>query len=492
MENHKEVSLKNNTISGLFWTFAERILAQVVSFVVSLVLARILLPEEYGIIAIVTVLISISNVFVTAGFATALIQKKDADDIDFSSVFYFGIGFAIVIYAGIYFIAPVVSGFYEYDALTPVIRVMSLTLLISSVKSVQHSYVTRAMQFRKFFWSTLGGTIVSAAVGITMACLGFGVWALVAQYMTNNLVDTIVLWFTVKWRPKLQFSFARLRVLLSFGWKVLLSNLLMSIYQDLRTMIIGLVYTSEDLAYYQKGHQFPTLIVTNINTAISSTLLPVMAKMQDDMSAVKTVVCRFLKTGSYILMPMMVGLAVVAEPLVRLLLTEKWIACVPYLQLMCVSYAFLPLQTANTQAVLAIGRSDISLKTETIKRSANIIILLFTFRISVMALVIGEILSTFVSLCVNTIVSKKLFGYGTLAQLKDILPYTLMALVMGAAIWPITLLAIPDMLMITIQVLVGIIVYISLSVVFKVDSFLYILNIVKPFINRLIKKNNEV
>ena len=490
MNTTNKESLKNHTISGIFWTFSERILAQVVSFIVSIVLARFLLPAEYGIIAIVTVIISICNVFVTSGFSTSLIQKSEADDTDFSTVFYFGIVFSLILYGGIYFIAPVISGFYEYDELTSVIRVMSVTVVISSVKSIQHSYVTRAMQFRKFFWSTLGGTLASAAVGIVMACLAFGVWALVAQYITNNLIDTVILWFTVKWRPKLKFSLDRLKGLLSFGWKVLVSNLLMTLYQDLRTIIIGTVYTSEDLAYYQKGRQFPSLIVTNINTAISSTLLPVMSKMQDNIAAIKNAICRFLKIASYILMPLMVGLAVVAEPLVRLLLTEKWMACVPYLQLMCISHAFLPLQTANTQAVLAVGRSDVSLKAETIKRTVNILILLVTFRISVMALVLGEILSTIVSLMVNTIVSKKLFGYGTLAQLKDILPCILLSLVMGAGIYPIALLGLSDIITIMLQMIAGIIIYTSLSLIFKVESFTYLLATVKPMLGRFLKKKS--
>jgi len=478
-------NLKTNTLSGIFWTFLERVLAQVVSFAVSIVLARVLLPKEYGIIAIVTVIITICNVFVTSGFATALIQSKDADDIDFSSVFYFGLLFSSVLYIGIFFLAPIISIFYEYDELTAVIRVMSLTVLISSVKSVQHSYVTRAMQFKKFFWSTLGGTIVSAGVGIAMACMGYGVWALVAQYITNNLMDTVILWLTVKWRPKLRFSLYRLKILLSFGWRVLISNLLMTIYSELRTLIIGTVYTSEDLAFYQKGRQFPSLIVTNINTSISSTLLPVMSKIQDDYNAIKNAIKRFLKTASYILMPMMVGLAVVSEPLIRLLLTEKWMECVPYLQLMCISHAFLPLQTANTQAVLAVGRSDISLKTETLKRSVNFIILLITFKIGVMALIIGEVISTISSLLINTYISKKLFGYGTFEQIKDILPYILLSLLMGAAIYPITLLNIPDISIVLLQTVLGVAIYIIISLILKLDSYMYIINTVKPIMKSL-------
>ena len=252
MENQKNEQLKNKTIGGIFWSFGERILAQLVSFLVSIVLARMLLPEEYGIIALVMVIISICNVFVSSGFSTSLVQKKDADEIDFSTVFYFGLVFSAILYAVVFFAAPLISSFYEYGQLTAVIRVMSITLIISSVKSVQHAKIKRDMKFKKFFWSTLSGTLISAVVGIAMAYVGFGVWALVAQYLTNNVVDTLILTFTSNWKPKLKFSFSRLGGLLAFGWKVLLSSLLFTVYNDLRTLVIGAVYSTEDLAYYDK------------------------------------------------------------------------------------------------------------------------------------------------------------------------------------------------------------------------------------------------
>lgn len=488
MENQKKEQLKSKTVGGIFWSFGERILAQLVSFVVSIVLARMIVPEEYGIISIVMVVISICNVFVTSGFSTSLVQKKNADDTDFSSVFYFGLVFSIILYIGVFFSAPLISKFYEYDSLTNVIRVMSVTLIISSVKSVQHAKISRDMKFRKFFWSTLFGTIISAVVGVVMAYFGMGVWALVAQYLTNNLVDTLILSFTSRWRPKWKFSFKRLKVLLSFGWKVLLSSLLFTIYNDLRTLVIGKVYSSEDLAYYDKGKQFPRVIVANIDSALSSALLPVMSKMQDDLSSVKGVIRRSMRTGSYIVMPMVVGLAVIAEPMVSLLLTDKWLFCVPYLQLMCFAYALLPLQTANTQAVLAVGRSGISLKTEIIKRGANILILLVTFKLGVFALVIGEVVATLVSYLVNTIVSKKLFGYGPLAQLKDLIPFILVSLAMGAIIFPIKYLPLTTIVVLVLQILFGVIIYVALSAIFKIESFRYILNIIKPYISKIFAK----
>lgn len=489
--DHKN-SLRRDTISGVIWSFAERILAQLVSFIVSVILARLLLPNEYGIISIVTVIISICNVFITSGFSASLIQKKDADDIDFSSVFYFGVIFSGILYAGVFLSAPLVASFYQYKQLDSVIRVMGISLVVSAFKSVQHSKISRDMQFKKFFWSTFFGTVVSAVVGIIMAYCGFGVWALVGQYLSNNIIDTFVLWCTVKWRPKKVFSFSKLKVLISFGWKLLATNLLLTIYSDLRTLIIGKVYTSDDLAYYNKGKQFPSLIVTNVNSSISSALLPSMSKMQDDLTAIRSSMRRFIKTGSYILMPVMVGLAVVAEPLVRVLLTDKWIAVVPYLQLLCIEYATLSLQTANVQAVIAVGRSDISLKTEIIKRGSNIVIILLTFRISVFAMVVGEVVSSVVSLIINTLVSKKLFGYGPLRQIADMLPNILISLVMGFCVHFIGMLPMPDIVILIVQSLCGIVLYILLSMILKIESFKYIINASKPVFLKFFRREKDI
>ena len=478
----------NKTTKDFIWSFARNGLNKIVSFIVTLVLARILMPEEYGIIAIVTVLIVICDVFITSGLPNTLIRRREVDETDFSTVFYFGIIFAAAIYCGVYFAAPLVASIYEYEALTAVIRAMSVTVIISSIKSVPLSLASRNQDNKKLFLPSFCGIIVSAAVGITLAYMGFGVWALVAQYLSNNLVDTVILWIISKWYPKLKFSFSRLRILFSEGWKYLASDLLMALTDELRTIIIGKVYTSDDLAYYQKGRQFPNLVATTVNSSISVPLFAALSKNQDNKRDIRNATSRFIKTGSYLLMPVMVGLAVVAEPMVRFLLTEKWMECVPYLQLLCIGFAFIPIQSANVQACAAM-KPIVKTITEIIKRSVNIIVLILTFRISVMAMVIGEVSCTVASLVVNTVASKKLFDYGTFAQIKDIAPYILASVAMGAAIWPISLIGLPDILTIIIQVALGIAVYLLISVCFKLDSFRYILNKIKPILNR--RKNND-
>ena len=261
--------------SNRIWRFLERCGAQGVTFLVSIVLARLLDPSVYGTVALVTVFTAILQVFVDSGMGNALIQKKDADDLDFSSVFYFNLSACILLYVGMFFAAPLIASFYNMPDLTPVIRVSSLTLIISGVKNIQQAYVSSHLLFKKFFFATLGGTIGAAVIGIWMAWKGYGVWALVAQHLFNATLDTIILWVTVKWRPKRVFSLERLKGLFSYGWKLLVSALLDTGYNNLRSLIIGKLYTSADLAFFNRGKQFPNLVVTNINTSIDSVLLPI-------------------------------------------------------------------------------------------------------------------------------------------------------------------------------------------------------------------------
>lgn len=476
--------LRNKTLGSLIWKFAERFGAQGISFIVSIVLARLLMPEEYGVVAIVTVIISLCDVFVNSGLGTALIQKKDADELDFSTVFFFSCGMAVFIYIILFLAAPLIGGFYGKEILTPVIRGMAVRIIIASFNTVQHAYVSRNMQFKKFFFSTLGGTIGSAVVGIVMAYLGFGVWALVGQYLFNSTVDTIVLFCTIDWKPKLIYSWKRWKVLFSYSWKLLLSSLIDTFYNNLRNLIIGKKYTSEDLAFYDKGKQFPDLISTNILTSIESVLFPAIAIKQDDKEAVKVMVRRFIKTGSYLMMPMMIGVAMTAKPLVTLLLTDKWVFCVPYVQIYCVVGFLQPIQTANQQAIKALGRSDITLKLEVIKKVFGVILLLSVMKFGVFAIAVSNIFYSCVVLLMNTFPNIKLLQYSLVEQIKDILENLVISALMGMAVYCVGLLPIETLLVLLLQIIAGICVYLGLSVITKNDSFNYILQIVRQLKER--------
>ena len=300
---------KEKVFSNLIWRFLERSGAQLVALIVSVVLARILSPEDYGTIALITVFINILNVFVDSGLGSALIQKKDADNTDFSTVFYTNVIFCIALYILMFVISPFLAEFYSRPELVSIIRVLSITILVSGVKNIQQAYVSRTLQFRKFFFSTLAGTIIAAVAGIWMAYHGFGVWALVAQQVTNLSIDTIILWITVKWRPELVFSFKRLKSLFSYGWKLLVSALLDTFYTNLYNLVIGRKYSANDLAFYTKGELFPKAIVGNINNAIDSVLLPTMSSEQDNKERVKQMTRRAIKTSTFCIAPLMMGLA---------------------------------------------------------------------------------------------------------------------------------------------------------------------------------------
>lgn len=472
--------MKNvSVISNFLWRFAERCGAQLVTFIVSIVLARILSPNDYGTIALVTVFITILQVFIDSGLSTALIQKKDADDLDFSSVFYFNFVVCIILYLLMFFSAPYIAKFYNDLLLTPIIRVISLTLIISGVKGVQQSYVSRNMLFKRFFFSTLGGTIFSAVLGIAMAYAGFGVWAIVFQQLSNNTIDTLILWITVKWRPVKKFSWLRLKNLLSFGWKLLASSLLDTVYNNLRNMIIGKLYTPADLAFYNQGDKFPKLIVTNINTSIDSVLLPTMSNEQDNPVRVKEMTRRAIKTSTYIMAPLMIGLAFCAEPIVRLVLTDKWLPCVPYLRIFCVTYLFWPIHTANLNAINSMGRSDLFLKLEILKKIIGMILLLSTMWFGVMAMAYSLLISSFTSQLINTWPNRYLLKYSYIDQIKDILPNIVMALIMGGFVYFISYLNLPILVSLVVQILSGGIIYLILSILTKNDSFIYLINILK-------------
>ena len=473
-----------NVITNFFWRFLERCGAQGVTFIVSIVLARLLDPTVYGTVALVTIFTTIMQVFVDSGMGNALIQKKDADDLDFSSVFYFNMAMCSVLYLIMFFAAPFIASFYRMPELTAIVRVLSFVVVISGVKNVQQAYVSRHLMFKRFFFSTLGGTIGAAVIGIAMAYLGFGVWALVAQMLFNAAVDTTILWITVKWRPKKMFSFQRLKSLFSYGWKLLASSLIDTVYNDLRQLIIGKKYSSGDLAYYNQGKKFPQLIVTNINTSIDSVLLPTMSKAQDDMAAVRSMTRRAIKTSTFLMMPAMIGLAVCAEPLVQLILTEKWLPCVLFLRIFCITYAFYPIHTANLNAIKAMGRSDLFLKLEIIKKTVGIIAILITMWISVQAMAYSFLVTTILNQIINSWPNKKLLNYSYLEQVKDMMPQILLSLGMGAAIYAVSFLHLSASLTLLIQIPLAVLVYWSGSKIFHVESYTYIIEMVKNFKKR--------
>lgn len=482
------MSRSKNTITNFLWRFAERCGAQGVSFIVSLVLARLLSPDDYGTVALMTVFISILSVFIDSGFSAALIQKKDADELDFSSIFYFNLVSCGLMYLILFFAAPLISAFYGRPEMTAMLRVLGIAFLISGVKSVQTAYVSKNMMFKRFFFATLGGTIGAAFVGIGMAAMGFGAWAIIAQSLFNNAVDTVILWVTVKWRPKKQFSFQRLKQLFSFGWKLLASLLLDTVYNNLRSLIIGKVYSSEDLAFYNKGQHLPDIIIINVNSSIDSVLLPTMSATQNDREALKSMTRRSIQISTYVMAPLLLGMAACATPLIRLLLTQKWLPCVPYLVIFCVTYTFYPVHTANLNAIKALGRSDLFLKLEIIKKAIGLTVLAITVPISVMAMGYSLLVTCVLGQIINSWPNRKLLNYSYLEQLKDILPGIGLAAFMAVCVYLIQWLGLPDYVTLLIQVPLGAVIFVAGSALLKLEAFTYLWGMVGPVLKRVMKR----
>ncbi len=487
MEEKKSVN-RFGVLSNLIWRFAERTGAQLVSFVVSMVIARILEPEAFGIVSLITVFINILQVFIDNGLGTALVQKKDADDLDFSTAFFSNIVLCSGLYAILFFAAPLIEHFYDYDNLVSYIRVLSIVILISGIKNIQQAYVSRNLIFKRFFFATLGGTIGAGVLGIVMAMKGFGVWALIAQHLFNTTVDTLILWITVKWRPKKMFSFKRLKGLFSFGWKLVVSSLIESVYSNLRQMVIGKIYSPSDLAYYNRGKQFPDTVCSNINSSIDSVLFPSMSKKQDDPVKLKQMTRTSIKTSTYIMAPLMMGLAFTANNVVNLILTDKWLPCVPFLRIFCITLMFYPIHTANLNAIKALGRSDVFLKLEIIKKVVGIILLVSTMWISVLAMAYSMLVSTVLSMVINTYPNWKMLKYTLLEQLKDIMPGILLAVFMGACTLPLNLLPLPTIVILILQIALGGIVYIGLSALLKMESFEFLLGTLKSVLKKISPK----
>lgn len=480
--NHKEK--KNKVIYSLLWKIMERIGTQGIQFFVMIVLARLLLPEEFGLIVLVTIFITIAGVFVQSGFNIALIQKKDADVIDFSSVFYLSLFVASLLYVFLFFTAPFIATFFEQPEFATVLRILSITLFFGSFNSIQNAIISRNMEFKKLFISSLGAIIFSGIVGVVMAYTGFGVWALVGQQLTNQLIVTLILTFTVKWKPKFIFSIDRIKILFSFSWKLLASSLLDTLNSNLRNLLIGKMFSPATLGFYNRGDQFPNFLISNINGSIQSVMLPTLSSYQDDKQKVKAIVRRAIVTSAFIVIPMMVGLAVIAEPLVKILLTDKWLPAVPFLQIFCAVYALWPIHTANLQAINALGRSDIFLKLEIIKKILGLIILAISLPFGVYAITLGILVGGILSTFINAYPNLKLLNYSIREQWKDITPSLLISLLMGAIIYPIQWVGMSDMLTVIIQIVVGVVFYVGLARLFKLECFTYLLKTLQEMVSR--------
>lgn len=450
-------------ISGLLWKLLELGGTQGIQLVVSIILARILSPEEFGTISLITIFITIANTFVQSGFATSLVQKKDVYDDDYSSVLWVSLLFAAVMYAVLFFAAPFIAEYYSVPVLTSLIRVTGIILFPGALVSIQTSYVSRNMQFNKLFTGSLVSVIVSGAVAIIMAARGFGVWAMSAQQIVYYFIMMFVMLIIISWKPKFVIVFSRVKEFFSFGWKILTAGLIDTIWTNVYGLVIGKRFSTAELGGYNRGEQFPKLIATNLGAAVQAVMLPVYSKSQDNKDDLKSLLQATVKYSSFVLLPMMAGLAAVARPMISLLLTDKWLFCVPYLQILAVSYAFYPIHTANLQAINAQGRSDLFLKLEIIKKISGILFLIIGLRFGIIAMLILKTVNEVICAVINSHPNKKLLGYGFISQIKDILPEIISSAIMYAAVFAVTLSKLNGAILLLIQIITGIAVYLLMS-----------------------------
>ena len=473
----------NKIVSGMMWSFSEKIAAQVVSVVVSIILARLLMPDDYGVVAIVYIFTVIAEIFVTSGLGTALIQKKDADDTDFSTLFWCNLILSLILYLVLFFLAPVIAYFYDNALLTSVIRVLGIKLPVSAVNSIQYAYVSRKMEFRKFFFATSIGTVVSAVVGISMAYSGFGVWSLVAQYLTNSVIDTSVLFLVNKWHPNFVFSIQRAKPLIKYGWKILATDFIGTVFNQLNALIIGKAYTTADLAYYTQGNKIPDLVNNNINSSLSAVLFPAFS-LSNDIEEIKRIRRKCLMIMGYVLFPLMFGMIAVADKMIIVLMTEKWLPAVPFVRISCIAAVIGIFGTTLIQEIKAIGRSDVTLKIELLKKTIYIIIAIIAIRYGIEAIAWTLVIREIIAFCFNVYPVRNYIGFDFLIYIRDALPSLIMSMIMLISIIFLDRLIKNNALCLTVQILVGGIIYIILSAISKNESFIYLKDILKHKIIR--------
>lgn len=478
------MSNKPNTetvFTSLIWKLLERGGTQGVQLFIQIILARLLSPNDFGMLALVLVFINLAQVFIQSGFNTALIQKEEVDNEDYSSVFYLSLAIAGILYLLIYFLSPTFSKFYKTEELTAVLRILSLILFTGAINSIQNAVISRNMQFKLLFKSSLIAIIISGTFGILAAYNNLGIWALVIQQLTNQILITVILFFTVNWRPKLIFSYSKIKTLFSYGWKLLVSSLLEILYIDMSTLIIGRIYSPSILGFFNRGEQFPKTIVNNLNGSIQSVMLPTLSAHQMNTKRVREMVRRSIKISSFIVFPMILGMFAVSEPLIKIILGEQWLPAVPYLQIFCIIYAMMPIHTANLQAINALGRSDIFLKIEIIKKTIDIIILFYTIPKGVIAIALGQVLSGMIGSFINAYPNQQLLGYKYKEQLIDVLPNLVISIIMCVFIYMIRFLNLSVYAQFITQVILGITIYLILVNIFHIESYTYLLNVLRNY-----------
>ena len=474
------MGLRRKIFMGLIWNALEQFGSRLVHFVVAIILARLLGPEEFGTIALLSIFMFYASLLVNSGFGKALVQEKDIQDVDYDSIFYVNLLTGLMIYGVLFMAAPCIAGFYGKPILVPVLRWSALGIVLNALNVVQSAVLSREMWFNCSFWISAVSSIVSGVVGIGMAYSGYGIWSLVASGLGGSIAATIVMWIVVGWRPHLAFSIQRVRKLFSFGSKLLVSWAIGSAVTQSYGPIIGKCYSAADLAFFNRGESLPTTVMGSVEAVISRVMFPALASVQNEKERLVALMRRMMSFNTMLIFPSMIGLAALAEPAIRLLLTDKWIAAVPFLQLACIFYACRPINVANVQVIQALGEGGLYFRLEMLKTAINVLILLISLKFGIIAIAVGRVVSTVLAVLVNMKPCSRIIGYTYRMQFTDLLPYMVAAGLMGSVIWLLaSFMSLSPLSLLLILIPVGALLYAGLLWMVKADAFMYALNLIK-------------
>ena len=492
--------LGQKVTSGAVWVTLSKLFGQIVHFIVGMVLARLLTPDDYGTVALLSIFFAIAGSIASCGFGNALVQKKEAGDIEFNSVFYTSVAMSFVVYAILFLVAPYIADFYHTPVLCSVTRVSAIQFVLSAINSIQGAEISRKMLFDKQFKISMITCIVSAVFGILFAFMGFGVWALVWASLLTSISGIMASWTIVAWRPKLMYSFSAVKGLFSYGWKLSLSGMIHTTYTNLYGFLVGRIYTPADLAYVNKGQSMPNLLMSTIDGTILGVSFPALAKLQDDGSRFREAVRRMVKCSTFLVFPLMAGLSLCARPLILLLYGHQWEPAIPYVQIACFGFALFPFSSINTAAISAAGRSDVFLLLEILKKGVGITLMLCTIRHGVFVFMcVMSVVQPFFGMVVNATAVGRLFGYNLRMQLVDTLPYVCLCIFMYGVVLAMqalvrsTFIHVPEsylgmFVVLLVSFVFGVIFYVGLAILFKLQAFREYVKAVQPYLNGRLPK----
>jgi len=463
------MSIRRTIISATKWSAVDRLGSQGVQFLISVILARLLLPEQFGLIAMLTIFFAVAQTFLDSGFGAALIQKKDASHIDKCSIFYFNILVGVIAAVFVFFMAPAISDFYSQPVLEPLAKFLSINLVINSFSIVQFSLLSKELNFKGHAGVSIVSTGLSGGLGVYLAINGFGVWALAIQQVVYSTARTVLLWVVSDWRPSMDFSISSLRELFGYGSRMLMAGLLDNFFKNIYLIVIGKLYPPALLGFYSRSQSLKDVVSLNLTQIVTKVSFPVFSSIQDDNETLRQVLKKSLVFSAFLIFPAMLGMMAVAEPLVVTLLTEKWLPSVFYLQLLCVVGMLMPLQALNLSVVKSKGRSDLYLRLEIVKKSLIVVNILVTWRWGIEAMIIGQIVLSFCSYFLNNFFAKEMIGYSLVEQIRDVMPVFVLSIIMASGVFSLRWLmpSVDDFTLLLLQLITGVLFYICLCKIFK-------------------------